>query len=219
MKRFVENYRRKQETRRATAEARFQSHIQESKVSDLERARRVNAPVLADLEKYAGRIILVTNPGDNEHDTDRLHHPIAGAIHEAMPDDTNYRVSLHSLGSPNSGIGMYKGARLITDRLGKLANGQVTFKEASMLSGREGITPHAIRQALETTIFGPQMDERMAHIAVTSAIGAESVNLDYFKAIGGSAFIYQGASEAGDMRWQRIFKAPGSKDGDPHYHS
>ncbi|HVX47934.1 MAG TPA: hypothetical protein VHA05_01100 [Candidatus Saccharimonadales bacterium] len=207
---FLKNIRSNLEAKRAAAEAAANARREQLEKEYRDEMRKARAPVLDKLEKYAGRLILVTNPSDDAYDIERRHNPIAEAINNAMASDTSYRVSLHAGTSPHSGRGIVQGTQFIVDRLRELTAGEVSYLGSVQSLGSErGINPSSLQQALEEGVYGPSMDSspNIAHIAVTTALGIEDVNLDYFNARYGDSFVYLGADENNDMRWEKIFSS------------
>ena len=209
---IIQGWRERRDARKAERQAEYDAWLEEQRVALLQEKRNRETPVLNELEQYAGRLVLVTNPSDNSRDIDRLHNPIAEAIHRAMSADTDYRFSLHAGTSPNSGQGIATGTQFIVDRLSELTSGNVTYTGALQSLGRlSTLTPFALKQVLEVSTFGPFMDTspKLTHVAVTSALGIDGVNLDYSWAKYGDSFVYRGVNENGDMQWDKIYSAVG----------
>lgn len=212
---LFEKHRQRREQLRSEARAAAEAHMQQRIAEAYELRRQHNAPILADLEQYSGRLILVTNPGSVQGEYEAA---IAAAIHSSMPAGSDYRISLHAKTSTHSGVGIGEAAGLIAYHLRDRAKGEVTYTGALQSLGRTGLSPHALQQVLEVSTFGPFMQEHpnLAHIAVSSALGIEGVNLNYPNAHYGDTFVYRGATEQGDMHWDKIFQSPISGDG-PHH--
>lgn len=218
---FLDNYKQRRATEKAAWQAEYDARVAEQIAAARIERRSAQAPFLKELQKFAGRIILVTNPPDlgvfDQRTVDEYHGPIAEAIVAAVPQAKEFHFDMFKKPSPNSGSGMsdstHKIMKLVVDQ--GVAAQPASSDILGVHVGHE-IFPNTIDHMSDLTFYeGENLDSR-AYVLMASALAISGVNLEYANAKYGDTFIFEGATPEGQMQWAKIFQSPISGTGEHH---